>query len=152
MYDGKRGGNGGRDGWWVSIEEAREYVVGNEVWWHQAQKMEKRLSVKQYDPSGPPQRPIWMYSNGDMYLGEWKVSHPKPVENGFGATYTHCPYKYRGVVHVGEYKDGDYHGAGRAFWLESAHSWRKNELHATGIREKTQGGKSKSRPFMYIRD
>lgn len=148
-YDGKRGEKG-VGGWWIDLEEAQTCVVGNEAWWHHAH-VSKSIEMKQYDKSGPADKLIWMYSNGDMYLGEWHYCPKKCrlVEHGMGATYIHSPPRHRGVVYVGEWKYGDFYGSARAFWLESSPTWIKNELGDTGIRQETDNGKFVGRPYSY---
>ena len=149
-FDGRRGIEG-LGGWWVSVEEAQEYAVGNDEWWWNANVSGADISVKQYDSKGPANKPIWMYHNGDMYLGEWRHTRRTgiPVEHGTGASYTHNPCKYRGVVYVGEWKEGQFHGAARVFWLDSAPSWIKNELGDTGIRQH-DGNRLISQPYTYV--
>ena len=89
-----------------------------------------RQAPIQYDKTGPKNKPVWWYDNGDMYLGQWKMKGPNghPVEDGIGVTCNHWE-DYRGEVYAGQWKDGLYHGQGELFWLESCDIlWRRNRF------------------------
>ena len=96
--------------------------------------------------------PVWMFENGDMYLGPWKMGTSGwMVENGFGVTYNKFPQKYQGMCFIGEWKDATIEGFGKCFWLKESYTWRRNYLPASPIRQK--GGdcnKCLSRPFVYV--
>ena len=144
-FDGVRGEQG-VEGWFVSLDEAQSYVVGNEAWWNNTQ-VKSVVSI----PPSTTEKPMWMYSNGDMYLGQWEYCHERQrfVENGVGATYIHNPSKFRGVIYVGGWKKGDFSGSAQAFWLESSPTWIRNELGDTGVRQETSDGKLVGRPYSY---
>lgn len=104
LKDERRGDNATR-GTWLSLEEATERTPGNEEWWRQ-DLYGKTVSVKQYDATGPRDKPIWMFEDGDMYLGQWKKCsdrHQYPVEQGFGVTYLNRKHSTpAGRVYVGQ--------------------------------------------------
>jgi len=57
--------------WWISTAEAKERTVGNEEEWWTMQGIDgKTVELKQYDPKGPTDKPIWMHNDGSMHLGE----------------------------------------------------------------------------------
>jgi len=145
-FDGVRGEQG-VEGWFISLDEAQLYVVGNEAWWNNA-NVKNVISI----PSSMTAMPIWMYRNGDMYLGEWNYcrENKRFVEHGVGATYIHNPSKFRGIIYVGGWKKGLFSGAARAFWLESSPTWIRNELGDTGVRQETRDGKLVGRPYSYV--
>jgi len=151
-FDGHRGENGS-GGWWISLTEAKDRSVGRQEWWTQPGAGGRSVSVEQYDPKGPPDKPVWLFRNGDMYLGEWtrRGRQHYPVEMGFGTTYNNCPAKLKGLVYVGEFQDGHCHGLAKTFWLDSAPTWKTNYLPGSPIRqEEEKSGRSISRPFSYV--
>jgi hypothetical protein len=111
--------------------KAKECTVGNEEWWKMEGNDARTVPLKQYDLKGPKERPIWMRDSGSMYFGEWKQRCPNgvPYFHGFGVLYHHNG-TYQGKVYIGEWKDGKAHGSGKLFWLESASSWKENDLLA----------------------
>jgi len=135
----------GINGWWIYEAEAKERTLGKEEWWKMNGFAGMTMALKQYDPKGPKERPIWMWDNGSMYLGEWKQKDPKgyPLWHGFGAFYCNSP-KNKGLVYTGEWKYGKAHGSGKARWLESAPKWKKNEYTLSSSRERRT-----PRPFVY---
>jgi hypothetical protein len=135
----------GINGWWISEAEARERTVGNEEWWKMEGIAGKTVELKQYSRKGPKERPIWMWSGGNMYLGEWKrkVLKRYPLCHGFGAVYNHRPLG-EGSVYIGEIKDAIRHGLGKQFWLESAPRWKENNELGSPIIEN-----GIPRPFVY---
>jgi hypothetical protein len=148
-YDDHRGYNG-IGGWWISFKEAKEKCCGKEEWWkHQGYKG-LEITPAHY-PVSPADKPVWLFENGDMYLGQWKYSrqHRWPVEHGLGITYNNYPIKYKGLVCIGKWGKGHIHGMAKSFWLESSPTWRKNEFPASAIRQK-EGNKTISRPFNYL--
>jgi hypothetical protein len=76
-----------------------------------------------------------------MYLGKWKNVGPirLPVQHGFGAFYFDNPREYKGLVNIGEWKDGSVQGSGKEFWLESAPSWKDNKDPESDILENGTG-------------
>ena len=62
----------GINGWRMSEAEAKERTIGNEEWWKMEGIDGRTVPLKQYSRKGPKERPIWMWSNAHMYLGEWK--------------------------------------------------------------------------------
>lgn len=90
-------------GEWVDLKEAKQRGLDTE-WWKEAVQGQS-VPVKQYIEGAPTDKPIWMYHDGDMYLGEWKGT----LEHGFGITYSHCPFKFRGQCYVGTFQNGYCH-------------------------------------------
>jgi hypothetical protein len=151
-YNGKRGLDG-TYGWWISCEEARDRSIGNEEWWKEEGIGGRTVTLKQYaQHPAPADKPIWLYNNGDMYLGEWAVGRTNFfLENGFGATYNNNPGKCKGKIYIGEWKSGECHGSGKSLWLKSSNTWINNKFPASEIKQK-EGEKNVSRPYVYIGD
>jgi hypothetical protein len=149
-HDDHRGYNG-IGGWWISFKEAKEKCCGKEEWWKHQGYNGFEIAPAHYSLN-PADKPVWLFENGDMYLGQWKYSihhHGWPVEHGLGVTYNNYPNKCKGLVCIGEWENGQIHGMAKSFWLESSPSWKKNEFPASPIRQKA-GNKTISRPFIYI--
>jgi hypothetical protein len=139
-HDDHRGYNG-LGGWWIGFKEAKERCSGKEEWW-------KHQGYRSVEIT-----PVWLFENGDMYLGQWKYSrqHGWPVEHGLGITYNHYPNKCKGLVCIGKWEKGHIHGMAKSFWLESSRTWRINEFPASEIRQKDgNSDKTISRPFIYV--
>jgi hypothetical protein len=137
-FDDRRG-RAGLGGWWISLDEARRRSIGHENWWTQQDRSGRRVPVQQYDVKGPKSRPVWLFENGDMYLGEWigrgtnGLAHP--VEHGLGVTYNNFPIKKKGLIYLGGWKEGLEHGVGYSFWLKSSVAWSNNKLAASEIQD-----------------
>jgi hypothetical protein len=99
----------------------------------------RTVPLQQYDLKGPKDKPIWMWCNGIMHLGEWKSYGPNggPYFHGFGACYYNGSEANEGRVYIGEWKGGNAHGSGKLFWLESAPIWKENRLAGSPIVERT---------------
>ena len=138
-------------GEWITLDEAKDNNPQQVEWWNYPGLGGKVVEAKQHDPSGPRDKPIWQYENGDQYLGQWKAGKSgMPVENGFGALYNCSPQKFEGLIVVGEFKDGVIHGHAKSFWLESAPTWKNNLLGKSPIRQQiNEYGRRISRPFVY---
>lgn len=124
-YDGLRGRTPPMNGWWITKEEAVEKA--GEPWWKLP--LCQKVQCVQHDPTGPKDKPIWMYANGDMYLGPWKKGPLQTevlMEHGFGAVYYHAPAMRRGNVYVGTRRYSQLQGKGESCWLESCEAWDKN--------------------------
>jgi hypothetical protein len=145
-HDDHRGYNG-LGGWWISFKEAKERCCGNEAWWTHKGYQGLEITPAHYAAD----KPVWLFENGDMYLGQWRHSrqHGWPVEHGLGITYNNYPVKCRGLVCIGEWRKGHIHGMAKSFWLESSRTWRKNEFPASAVRQE-EGNKTISRPFIYV--
>ena len=76
--EGNRGDNALK-GWWIGLDEAQERGQG-EKWWKHSGIGGETIQVRQYDENGPNDRPIWLFENGDMYLGEWKMRKKPRME------------------------------------------------------------------------
>ena len=129
-FDGHHGVNA-LGGWWITLEEATKRANGEE-WWKNAGIHGFTIPVQQYDRSGPNEKPIWLFQNGDMYLGQWKMQK-WPVEDGYGITYN------------GPIKEGFISGAGKSFWLQSSAMWQTNRLSCSKIQQD-----SVKVPYTYI--
>lgn len=149
--NGNRGG-----GWWVSFGEAQMRGFGEE-WWKTEGCNGLVVPTTQHDPNGPSDKPVWLFANGSMYLGEWKMQRAtgRVVEDGVGVMYNATPFKLRGCIYVGQWKDGLRHGRGLTRWAESAPSWEKNYLPSSIIVEEVfapetvRGAKTIGLPFCY---
>lgn len=158
--DGHRG-QAGLGGWWVSLQEAQERSVGNEKWWLSIGKDDKAI-----DPASAPlfknasptsSKPVWMYENGDMYLGDWEETTAGDsdeeylMEQGYGITYNNYPAKLQGYVYIGEWQHGAAHGEGVSFWLPSSHTWKKNHFGPSPIQKDANIPRARSSgiPFRY---
>jgi len=151
--DDHRGCNG-IGGWWISFKDAKEKCCGKEEWWKHQGYEGLEITPAHYparNPVNPADRPVWLFENGDMYLGQWKYStqHECPVEHGLGITYNNYPTKCKGLVCIGEWRKGHVHGMANSFWLESSPTWRNNLFPASAIRQKERN-KTISRPFNYL--
>ena len=131
----------------MTLKEAKERAKGEE-WW-KADLHGKKVPVRQYAEGAPRDKPIWLFENDDMYLGEWKNGKKNPVEEGFGVTYNDDPPKFKGKVYVGGWKGGFCHGLGKSFWLESSSTWCKNYLPGSEIRQNIDG-KRVPVPYQYV--
>ena len=185
-------------GWWVSLEYASSFVGGSE-WWAVTGYEDRIVPVKQYDGrdpdddddddefsdgdsapgNAPHDKPIWMYENGNMYLGPWirlgsKKKKAKkagalkdvvsiPLEHGYGTMYMHFPEKFRGQIYVGNWYQGRWHNMGKTSYLPTAPSWINNRLPKSQVKQPTDDvvedpstGKSiiktrwVARPFLYM--
>jgi hypothetical protein len=146
-------GGGAVEGWWIDAKEATGRAVGKEEWWKQGGIGGKCVSVTQYDPHGPADKPFWLFKNGDMYLGEWREGPDGcPEENGFGVDYKNFPDKCKGMVYIGDWKNGFCHGSGKSLWLESSPTWRDNCFPGSRISQNVGESRSVSRPYVYTGD
>lgn len=141
--EGNRGDNALK-GWWIGLDEAKERGQG-EKWWKNSGIRGETIPARQHDASGPKDRPIWLFENGDMYLGEWTMrkkprvetrSNKKfkahPVEQGRGITYNFSP---RGKVFIGDFQNGLITGSGKSFWLKSCSIWKRNKFSQSEINQ-----------------
>lgn len=145
----EKSGNMGIGGKWIDLKTART-KAGGVNWWNHENREGKTVPVQQHDPKGPPDKPVWYFENGDMYLGEWltePTSHRK--ENGFGITYTHYPKCWKGLIYIGEFMDGLAHGKGETNWLRNSPSWSSNELLEYDDPQIVDG-QGRSLPFKYF--
>jgi hypothetical protein len=162
----KRGPNA-EPGMWITLEEALNRSCGfskrkedKEKWWTMPSSDSSTVPVRQYDndkhTGGPPDNPVWLYRQGDMYLGEWVTVEKNnlitgernvyPMEHGFGISFNAAPSKFRGLVYVGQWQMGRcYDINGKSMWLESALTWRNNSLSGSPIRQGSVG-----LPFNYV--
>lgn len=127
---GIRGLQGGK-GHWITPKEAQKHTVGNEAFWEYNGAEGKVVPLTQHE------RPIWMYENGDMYLGDWKWHHESGrfVEDGFGITYVGGSTARCGMIHVGYLHFGVFHGLGKETWLSSSLAWRENKSPSSCIEQ-----------------
>ena len=126
--DGLRGRDGGI-GWWISLEEAQERSIGNEKWFEKNNFRGKQVPSIQHVRDAPEDKPVWLFQDGDMYLGEWRSMGPDAgfsVEHGFGIAYTNYPLNHQGLVCIGGWNHGIRHGQGEEFWMESSIVWTEN--------------------------
>lgn len=137
-FDDKRGPCGTL-GWWISLEEAQERSCGNEKWWTIPAADGRVVPVRQYDTNlgtgGPLDKPVWLYNQRDMYLGEWEDFESTfvpgdlyPMEHGFGIAFRGAPDPERGLIFIGEWVKGFCCGSnGKATWLtRSCDTWRRD--------------------------
>jgi hypothetical protein len=143
-----RGSQGSR-GRWISATEGTILVVGGEPFWRCTDADAKVVPLVQHDLSGPRERPIWMHSNGDMYLGGWKKVWGSFVEDGFGVTYYGEPTIRHGMIHIGCWQFGKLQGLGKETWLASSMEWRENNFSLSCITEETENGGAVGRPYSY---
>ena len=148
-------GDNGQEGHWLTLDEALAETLGQEAWWEIAELKGRRVEVKQHDPNGPIDKPIFRWSNGDMYLGSWGASQdpqkPWPVEEGFGVFYFNYPNAIRGRLNICEnIQQGFLNGYGKELWLDDAPSWKRNSINRNfpHIR-KSMEGRDGYRPFIY---
>lgn len=151
--DGRRG-QSGLLGWWISLDEAKAGSVGREEWWTYPDKNGFVVNplVEHYTSGSPlpTSKPVWMYENGDMYVGNWeRKSQDYPLEEGFGITYNNYPDKCQGNVYIGEWERGTMHGEGVSFWLPSSQTWTSNRLGASPIKWDANTNRSAGIPFRY---
>jgi len=147
LFDGERG-SGCIGGWWIDRDEAKRRGM-NEEWWKSTLPDGRKVDDRQHDNNGPRDKPIWLFVNGDMYLGSWEKIGLKILEAGFGISYDHTPREVKGKCYIGDFKIGTCHGYGRSFWLEASPSWKSNRLPRSEIKEKGRG-KRKGLPYEYV--
>ncbi|CAB9505618.1 expressed unknown protein [Seminavis robusta] len=142
-------GEEGLGGYWLSLKEAQERCVGKEPWWACPSQEGRRVEPKQHTSrNSPAGKPVWLYDNGDMYLGEWdEQSFEFPLEDGFGVYYNSQPRKFKGLIYIGGWKEGHCHGRGETFWLKSSYTWKTNHFPNSPI--KREGGIGTGIPFCY---
>jgi hypothetical protein len=129
---------------WITLEEARANAHSNIAWWKCEDQSGWHVEENQYDPKGPSDKPVYVYANGDMYLGEWKkygnFLQRKSRPGCFGV------YLSRGdCVFVGLWKKGKLNGACKMLWLPSSPTWSYNQDLESPIKVKNAGV-----PFLYI--
>ena len=59
--------------------------------------------------NSPEGKPVWLYSSGSMYVGQWKeqgTEEGHAVEHGYGVTYLSLNRMPRALVYFGKRKDG----------------------------------------------
>lgn len=141
-------------GWWISKEDALDRSVGREAWWKaataQAYKIHNPEETVFKNGCGNPSTPIWLYENGDMYLGNWGCRCSQFIECGFGILYNNFPEKRRGNIVSGQWKDGYPHGKCNLFWLESSTAWVSNRLPASDIKIDPNKVRSAGIPYNYL--
>ena len=152
--DGVRGAERGRRGWWISIEEALDRSVGREAWWRaaatRAHKIDNPEEANFINGSRNPSTPIWLYENGDMYIGNWGCRCSQFIECGFGILYNNFPEKKQGNIVSGQWKDGYPHGKCNLFWIESSTAWTSNRLPASDIKKDPTKVRSAGIPYNYL--
>ena len=122
----EKSGHAGIAGTWITLQAAKDYAGGVE-WWNHVSCDGYTIPPTQCDESGPKEKPVWYFENGDMYLGGWTKENGHRKETGYGITFIKNPPEYEGMVYMGEFKDGLAHGKGESFWLENAPAWIQNE-------------------------
>lgn len=135
---------------WISLAEAQERSVGNEKWWTKEagvttmdidvsevltaiQKMEGiepalPIPVDSSPGDSDEEKPVWVYDDGNMYLGFWKICDrtTDKIRHGKGIYYGHEPVSMMGSVYVSTWKDDKPVGKVEFFWLESSNVWKNN--------------------------
>ena len=123
-------------GWWIGLEEAKQRGM-DEEWWTETETEtsdSKPVAIPKMPPSDGnktknksnnkkggaaggaaspslPQGPIWLYKNGNMYLGPWRETRNGPggrlarIEYGYGVAY-----KDNGNCYVGQFQNGAFNG------------------------------------------
>jgi len=121
-FDDHRGKEG-CGGWWISLEEARTRSCNKSKWWEISEAVpgeqiqqecqeEEKKQEEQPDfltNNGPEGKPVWLYSSGSMYVGQWKEQGTEEgyaVEHGYGVTYLLLNRMPRALVCFGKRKDG----------------------------------------------
>lgn len=149
-FDGYRGGGKGIGGFWIAANQEAKFQ-NVEEWWRNPGVDGKKVPLRQYDPNGPKDLPIWRYKGGDMYLGPWKInSDGTPVEHGYGILFKNEPSKYKGLVAVGDFRNGFLHGKGKSFWLNGSLTWKKNHFPGSPILQDDDNGRWSSRPLILM--
>lgn len=100
------------------MEKAQKHSVGKEKWYSEKPNYKGiEVPLKQTINHAPVDKPVWFFENGDMYSGQWKEKGPKghAVEHGFGISSNNYPDKYKGMVYIGEWKNGTLDGEGESF-------------------------------------
>lgn len=115
---------------------AQKRCAGQERWWTKPDHHGRVVPVKQHvtTHNAPKSLPIWLFANGDMYLGEWNEQGPRKhaVEHGFGISYIQNPHE-EGLVYIGQWEDGLLR-VGSSFWLESSKIWMQNRHTGSPIK------------------
>ena len=149
-HDGARG-KYGVFGNWITQDEAMYFCVGRDKWWLGARCQEAGVDVSAILSAS--EKPIWMYSNNDMYIGTWKDNGPNghPVEHGKGICYhgdNSVNETWAGFIFAGDWKDGEINGKGHSFWHEAAPTWVSNSLIHSRV-TLTKNQKSRGIPYCY---
>jgi hypothetical protein len=131
-------------GRFITTKEAAE-LVGNVRWWECSDHHGRRVEIEslQADPQGIPDlsKPIFLWENQDMYVGEWKRLDDGTIErHGFGC------YISLGEVYVGDLDEGCFDGQGTLFWLPNVEVWELEILPDSPIDDLKTG---KDIPFIY---
>jgi hypothetical protein len=114
-FDDTRGRNND-GGWWMSLEEAKEY---HGMWWTEKETNEKNAVSFPNDVKNA-EYPIWMYKDHTMYLGTWREIRMgsggglKRHEHGYGIK---CDR--HGFCYIGQFEDGNYHGVSTIYFLHN---------------------------------
>ena len=124
------------EGRWITVQESiaqaggnwleTKYFGGPTVVWN-CQELWKAL-----DPFPPPdpQHPVWLYEDGDMYLGPWTVNGGRALEHGsLGFYWNGSSPKWRGLINVGRFQDGQCHGPCCSWWLPESENWKAEVPH-----------------------
>jgi len=122
---------------WITVAEARELVPEGYAW------MRAPGPTRDCQHSAARDRPVFLYENGDMYLGAWKefgAFFPKAKPSGWGA---YCSQSES--ISVGAWAKGMLHGPACLWWIPTAPVWLLNREDASCIKVDGVGV-----PFIYI--
>ena len=153
-------------GWWITLEEAKERACGHEQWWVDSSSNTffgcDRSKWKLCSPVDVlnnvksnwklDKKCVWLYSNKDMCIGDWGIgSKGEWVESGLGVKHNfNDPLK--GKVEVGQWLNGYLNGSGKSYWLVSSPTWMSNSCGKSAIKLINNADKKKSRgiPFVHV--
>ena len=138
-WEEPRGCNG-REGRHIKLEDAAAQFPG----------VAGLLKGQSFEGSPEPfkgGRWVWQYTatadrpGGDLYDGGWAWCDKlhTHVERGRGLMVNTDP-DHRGLVHEGKYRNGQCHGPGKSWWVDSSVAWHRNEL---------PGGANGAKPFRF---
>jgi hypothetical protein len=138
---------GHNKGQWISLNDPRAFGGEAGPWWDlpPCRAVDLLRNIK----DAPSDKPLFLYNDGNMYLGNWKHngSNDKILRNGLGAN---CFFN-KGYIVVCNWRNGEAHGMGERVWLESSITWKENSsfMERSSVRESGPDGLAKTIPFNY---
>ena len=127
-------------GRFTTTDEAAK-IAGNVRWWTCQDHHGRSVDLEALEGTFPKGKPIFLWENQDMYVGEWTTLDDGTIDrHGFGC------YISFGEVYVGDWDEGVMDGQGKLFWLPNVEVWQFDILPGSPIDDLKTG---KDIPFIY---